>query len=92
MTKYIPTKETIAFAAEMVRIMNHDGVWHAPMEGLTYRFDKQNKIISLIAPATLTPDQQEDHERTVAVFGAVGYTVQDARPIKIPPNADANSS
>lgn len=80
-TKFTPTKEDIAFALQMVRVMAHDGVMMAA-QGVTYRFDQKNKIMILIDPTPLpaTGYQRENHERTVVVFGAVGYRVVETTP------------
>ena len=73
---YNPKPEDIAWARMTVGVLRDGGHWGCSW-GL-YRVDKASKTITLIEKMPHFPhgDFLENHRKTVAVFGKIGYEVK----------------
>ena len=74
-----PSENDLDWCREMVRVMTHDGVWMCPRYGHVYRFNHNEKQITLVDGDASHPI----HQRNIIAFGRVGYTVT-VSPVREP--------
>ena len=74
---YVPTDVDTDWAKAMVHIIRDGGVWGWPDAQLIYKFDQANKVVTLMNPENLETAEKAHatHNRTKAVFAAIGWTV-----------------
>lgn len=73
---YRPTSEDLVWAETVLGNIKDGGILGYPKWGLVYRVNHSGKLVTLLNPQVLSDaDVNETHKRTVAVFGAVGYSV-----------------
>ena len=73
--EYIPTEEDIQWTRRLLRLLADNAMWGAPGDGAFYRVDKKAKVLYR-QPGSLW----ELHGRVRAVFGKLGYRVEDGEP------------
>lgn len=77
MKTYKPTDMDVAWVKSLVKITANNAVWGWPDTGLIYRFDHQNKTLTLLNPELMTDEHaNEGHQRTIQVFKVIDYTVK----------------
>lgn len=69
-----PDREAVEWARGMVAMMRQNAIWGIPANRNVYRFDHANKTLWLVVG-----DEDEIHRRTIAVFGAIGWSVRVKR-------------
>lgn len=66
-----PDREAVEWARGMVVMMRQNAIWGVPANRNVYQFDHANKTLWLVAG-----DEDGIHQRTCAVFGAIGWSVR----------------
>lgn len=67
-----PSPEVLQFCRNLVRTIQHGGVWGIPRSGTLFRIDHEKKQLVLIVPGM---DDDSDFEATKKVFKHIGWEV-----------------
>jgi hypothetical protein len=74
MSEYEPTQEDMDWARMVLGTIRDGGTWVAPATGSIYHIDHTNQTITLQSSLDVH-DKSKVFERTVIVFGKLGYKV-----------------
>lgn len=74
---YIPTEADITWAKSTIKLLADGGVWGCSWGA--YVVNKTEKTVTLTMRNDMLPKDYVDdmHEKTIATFKAIGYTVKE---------------
>lgn len=67
-----PTPEVLQWCENLMRTIQHGGVWGIPRSGTTFRVDQEKKQLVLLIPGR---DDDADFNATKDVFKHIGWEV-----------------
>lgn len=90
---YKPSETDIRWATNVIRYLKDGGIIGYPSTRLIYRINKMEKELVLQNPSILADlDSRECHERTVIVFGVLGYRVKEVPIVDTDDTTNTNDS